>query len=687
MKKYLYAGLLLFTACAFDSPKAPSWDLTLNIPLTDKLYTVREMAESEEDIFVLEEGMIGFRLRGDLEQTKIGDFLTLSENSTEYGIGLAKMHLPAISGGVDNFSFDQLYENARRDHDQIVVVPQFSYRNVRGSTLEDSDFDFVALTAGTAELTVTNSLPVPLVRVALVLIDANTDAGLVSAPIIAKIDAGDSATVTVNLDGKVLPAASYWTLSGESPGSGSEAVRIDQSADVRLSTEIQAFNISKAHSVIPEMQFDHMESLVLEEDAGIEEVAFKNGFLEWNVENTFPLVIDLDFNIESFKHSATGETLVRSVRLGPGEAKTLRVDLDKYIAYLVAASPNTGQTVPVTISGASVGSEGKKVNINAYHQISGQVFFSETEVDYFKGWVNNRGIDLASTDKKMDLPARTDDLKDVEFKSALLNIDLENTIQMPFTFESEITGYRDGETVTFFVNDRITPVRGDGQPDVARIQYDQSNSTILNFVNLLPERYTTKSRVRIGDGQTVAYVDADQYVQADFAFTVPAEVKFKRQTIVLDTSKILVDPEGMPVDNSNQRRVPAETSEKLATAEIMARVNNHLPVGCQLFFHLGYDSTRIVDFPQVVLGPIEIVAGKTNMQGRVIGSSEQEVILKISEDGIEIFSNNTRGPIPVYIATVLKIPESPHTVQVFADDFIQTVSLARIIVKMENENS
>ncbi|MBN1999199.1 hypothetical protein JW935_16695 [candidate division KSB1 bacterium] len=687
MKKKLLFCLFLFTACSLESPKTPSWDIPLNIPLADKNYTVEEMAESEEDIIVLEEGLIGFQLHGDLEKTVIGNFITLSGTNAQYNIGLERMGISDISGGVDEFLFDQLYDNAERDHAKIEPVLPFQFQNIRGTKLEDSDFTFVALNSGWALLTVTNNLPVNLKNVVLILIEETTGIEIIHAPVIPAVNVNDSSSVSVDLSGKVVPPASHWTLSGESPGSGGEPVPINQSDAVRLSTKIKEVNISKANSVLPEMRFEQFESLLLEEKVGMEEVAFQKGFLEWQVENRFPLVIDIDFSVDVFKHKITGQSLIQSVHLDPWEEKTVRVDLSDYVAYLTAASPNSSQTVPVQITGGTLGSNEIKVNINSSHEIIVDVTFTGVEVDYCKGWIDHYEKDLGTTEEQSDLPSRTDDLENVEFKSALLHIRLTNTLQVPFIFESEITGYNDGKAVSFFVSEQVYPTGTDGNPADFIIEYDHNNSTILDFVNLLPETYTAKSRVLLGDGQTIGYLASDQFVETDFTFTIPAKVKFNEQTVVLDTSKILVDPEDMPAHDSGENRVSAETTEKMSTAEILASVTNHLPIGCKVFFHLDHDSTQIVDHPQVVLGPIEIIAGKTNMQGRVVQASEQQVVLKISKDGIEIFSNNSRGPIPVFIATVLKIPESPQTVQVYSEDYIQVVSLARIIVKLDKENS
>jgi hypothetical protein len=52
--------IFLISQCTFKAPKAPSWESQLIIPLIDKQYTMKELAEKEKNLSIDSTGLLEY---------------------------------------------------------------------------------------------------------------------------------------------------------------------------------------------------------------------------------------------------------------------------------------------------------------------------------------------------------------------------------------------------------------------------------------------------------------------------------------------------------------------------------------------------------------------------------------------------------------------------------------------------
>jgi len=71
-------GVLLTSRCSFDEPAAPTWDLSLVVPLADRTYTMTDLADDVDEITVdpTNDNLL-FRHQEEIEPFQVGEYLRI----------------------------------------------------------------------------------------------------------------------------------------------------------------------------------------------------------------------------------------------------------------------------------------------------------------------------------------------------------------------------------------------------------------------------------------------------------------------------------------------------------------------------------------------------------------------------------------------------------------------------------
>ena len=101
------ALLTLIYACSLQNPKAPQWDLPLNIPLVDSTFTLQELVKNTDDIQVLENGLVGFHYEGDFDTTKVGEQLTLPDVAHSYKVAFNTLEISVLAAAFGQYYFSR----------------------------------------------------------------------------------------------------------------------------------------------------------------------------------------------------------------------------------------------------------------------------------------------------------------------------------------------------------------------------------------------------------------------------------------------------------------------------------------------------------------------------------------------------------------------------------------------------
>jgi hypothetical protein len=95
----------LITGCSIEKPKAPRWDLPINIPLTDSTFTLQKLVQNIDDVVVSDYGLLGIKLNGRVDTTRVGPYLTLEDVFYSFAINPGHLTIPVSLPKNQNFSF------------------------------------------------------------------------------------------------------------------------------------------------------------------------------------------------------------------------------------------------------------------------------------------------------------------------------------------------------------------------------------------------------------------------------------------------------------------------------------------------------------------------------------------------------------------------------------------------------
>ncbi len=693
MKKKVAVAVLwgLGISCSWKSPKAPSWETRLHVPLVDRVYTVEEMVNDQEHVVFDENGRLGFHIEENIDATRIGENFKLNGFSQSFQFGLSDMETPTFIVGYDRFYFQQLYPAAAGQNGSSMVVNAASFQRVVGEKHTDPSFHSATIAQGLGKLYIYNRLPVALENVTLQLRDSDTNNILVNTPRLAALAAYDSTVIDVPLDGKRIPERNQWLISGSIKSSGT-AVPIKSAQSVDLVTEIEKVRMSRLDAKIPSvgLMINQTIELLPGMTITVEELAFQKGSVTLNLDNKTPFgSSEVMLQLDQVRDVKTGMPLTFTITLRPFEKTTSTLDLNQYVAKLDLPRDGSQQYLNVMVSGATTDLSDHFVSLDEKSTITATIDFSELVIDHLSGRLAEQQVVLDTMTKSIDLPDRLDDLDNVHFGEAYLTMDIYNTVQLPIRFEGKLWAYNDkGEKVFFSFDQAITP--GGANEVLTRLPvFTNKNSDIVRFMDIRPNLFVATGRAWIGDGVTYGSIKAGDYIRAQVSVDVPAQVSWSAKEFHLDTTQVEIKPAvegGDLYDDGDVVRISGDATDNLVNAKITAKIENHLPVGGSVQLLMAEALQRLYDNPNVVLDEIKLPAAVTDLAGKVMASRNIEVTLQLTPKDMELLKNSGSDLKPVFIAADLKLDGTNNEErQIFSNDYIKIQALLTLDVLVKEK--
>ena len=695
MKKrfyFLFLPLLSFLfvlnlACNVQPPKSPKWDLPVNIPLVDSTFTLRELVKNEDDIKVLENGLVGFHYEGEFDTTRVGDQLTLDDVAHSFQVAFNTLQIPIIAAAFSQYFFSQLSAEAVSKDGQSSTIAPFTFNDVEGLSFSSSELVATKINKGTAQLVINNQLPVALKNVTFKLKDQSTGHFILET-LVANIPALATTNHEFDISGKTISSNTVWIISGESSGSGGATLPINKNAPLEILMNLLNVQVDEIEARLPAIDINEMDNLNLDIGAGIKEAAFKSGIASIHIVNTTPIPAKLNFILNELLDKQTKKPISFTIDLESKGTSTVNYDLSKYVAKMKTAAPGEVQTTPITVTGATFESTDGPVKVQAGNGFQIDFSMKNIVLDYVEGWLSEHQVNLNTTESTINLPEKFGGLEGIHVGDGRLMITIYNTMGIPIRFEGSITGTSEsGKTATFSLNESIHP--GQSGKEVATVipPFTPENSNILAFINLPPKRVLADGKAWVGDGATTGRVSRDDYLRAKYVLESAFKASWEERTINADTTKLSVLPPGYG-DNStdNTTTLNSDVTKDLQKLELHAQIENHLPIGVGIRFRFATDLKNLDKNPDLVLGPIDLPPASVDANGTVTQAVSKESVLSIGGNDVRLFQNTSDTPKPLFIATeVLIYSTNGKEVQVFATDYVRVQAFTKIVNRIGNE--
>ncbi len=661
---------LLVAGCEIAKPELPRYQTRLALPLGEERLDIAEAIEDEDYLIELPDGGLGFEVEGDPELVALD--LDLA----------ADIDPQSVTGDLGNFSLDlgnppsfdfvlsDLYPAATGLDGMTVPVPPFGF-TTESSPEDLEDIDAATLAAGTLTVTVDNGLPVPVSalsgpdRLVLELIDPGTGLALVTVEF-DPIPAFGQAIEAADLAGVVLPGAVAVRLVGGSPGSSGSPVLVDAAAAIAVGAEFTDLEVTAAQAVVGPQTFQTSFGTDLPADYEVERAIIGSGAMQVSVQNqmpipctavvTWPTVVDLD-----------GNPMQAVIPLAGGASDVRGLDFAGYILRAPAGTVLTDITATVDVT--SPGSGGAAVAMDMTMGLRADLSAGRIEFTSVTGVVPETVFDLDPMEEEIDLP---DELNGVSLTRASLVLDLTNSAGIDAAADIVLTGTNgSGVQRTMTVSEPIAAADA-GRATVTSIVMDETNSTIVDFLNNLPTSITLAGSVQLGGNGQVGTVRADDSAEISWRIVAPVEV-------IIASSHLYGDADPLDLDTDTRDLI----ADHLGAAELQLEVFNHLPVGIETRLLFGLDEETVKTSPLLAIGPLTVDAGETDpVTHEVVTPRTSQPLLSLTAEQTQLLA--TEGLLSV-LEVVLPSTDG-QTVRVLTTDYVTIQGLIYVEVDVHDGN-
>ena len=681
----LFLGCVgVFLNCALDQPKAPSWEVDLQVPLTNQSISIHDLLSRQDNVFSYEDGLIGLRAEGNFDTCRVADNLKIPDVEEHIAVDIPNLTIPRLNADDASFTLAELAPDVAAHDGENTYVPSFQFSNVMGYLVPENDVTSIVLTKGDARLVYENNLPVDLVNIVFTLIEPSTGEVKIVSPTIERIAAGHKDSLDVDISGKELTCNGKWYVAGESPGATDHKVKIDAKATVSLLVDFVDFRVNSVTGRGRAFYVEHKDSVTLDQSIQIREAEFKQGTLGFDIKNSLPM--DLDVKIESphIRSLLTNRPLELQFNAPRRSWAKKSIDLRDYKIDFgeLSGSP---QMMQFSFEASGESGDDEIVTVSEQDSISLNFHIQNAVIDRFRGCLDHYAISVAPIEHAVHLPKDLGRFSGLNMADARLDIQFYNAINMPIEMRGKFVGVgKDGASATLEIDSEIQPGRDEEEVLTSLPFESPDNKQILNIVNLMPQQIQFSGSAFIGDGLTEGLITSNSYVRAHYLLETPASLSWKESALLPDTTFLQINPAGIKEADLVKGAVhlDAEKTNVLHAFVISSEIENHLPVGATIEFRLA-DVLSQTEEADLVLSPIEIQAASIDVSGRTEESNKKIAEIKLEGDDAAIFHNNSDEAKLLRLVSKINLHgTNGEKVKVYESDFITINSMAKILVGM-----
>ncbi|VAX21210.1 hypothetical protein MNBD_IGNAVI01-2017, partial [hydrothermal vent metagenome] len=521
--------LLVFLAQGCIEPPdqfiAPIYDVELNFPITDSLYTIDDFLGSDSNLVPSTDpdklGLLYYIKTNEIDPFYVKDNLTLNNIETSNStylkaikikntpyirtyIGISDL-LP-ISGGTD------------------AIIPPFS-SSVNTNFEQIGDFVSVDFESGNMELTVNNNMPVPI-ELSNIIIKNSIDGSIIGEHSVspAVVAPYDSVKINFPLADKHVSDTLEVEGTVSSDGSNGEIVTIPEDANILISLRFTDFILDKVTAILPEQDAIQVDSsIVINDSTKLETAIFDEGNVSIVIDNSIDLDINVWFQIQNIKlpdGTPYSETFLvtRSTNNQIFQIESLKgwkVESDnpgelinelKYSFRISSDATNDERTISQTDS------------VNVHFSINNVV------LSYAKGLIKPTSFDIAPSELNIDLGNIEDKLS---FDSLFINdpsvkLKINSSINFDVLLNGKITGYSDNITKELSITLDL--------PAMVHKEFDLKDQGMSEFINSfmksgsIPTKFVFSGEGIVNPNYVIGSVSKSDSVAGSTNFELPLEL-------------------------------------------------------------------------------------------------------------------------------------------------------------------
>lgn len=621
-------------------PVLPSWDVRTNVPLVSVDQTIERLIQQGGSFEIDERGdnTLVIQRNFPLRQISVGDSLRLGEVRFAFSksLGLLLYDIPNI------FNKDVALGSAFPGlTNGTYVVPPLDNANLVDVTVDLRQyFQSVRFADGRIILAAKNNFPVPVTMtqpLRIMDIDGNV---LKSVSMPMRIEVGEQKDLTpISLAGLTLPGMLKISFPFSTPGSNGEPVAVDRGQSMSLQASIVGTKIDEVVANVPTQEASYEEFASIN-DAGIKLVIghVKSGTLDIDITNHVPVGATIDVRVDGVQRN--GEKVERSVTIQPRAKTFISIPLAGY-----ELTPIDQTKLKYTVHVKTL-VPGSTVTLRSSDSIAVVATLKNVTFKSLRGLLEARSM-IVDQMQSFDASTIANFTGSFQFTGARMWLDVSNGVALPVQFSGgNVTGINSQTSRQAKVSVPQTFIAAKSKTRLAFS--DQEVLTFLNtFGSQFPNKFLVQGSMIVNPENRYGEVSDADSLSTTLGLELPLRFALKDGAFT-DTTAFTLD---------------AETKQRIGqmrTGKLYFLCENGLPVGVTVRPEI-VDANGSVLFTPPAESPITVVAGTTNEQGFVVGTTKNEVSLVLGQADFAKLKNaaalrytilfNTQGSAAVTIRT------------------------------------
>ncbi len=660
---------LPFASCRLSPPQAPRWDTSITLPIISQNYSMQKLIAEQNNLYADRDGLVHFLSESELDSFSVGDRLAIGAVDTSFVTTFGRYTMPSPGSSSAQIALRQLYPASVNLAGQTARIPAFSFSLPLLALPQYDNYLEVQSANGTLTVALRNGMATPIGPLQYEILNGVNGTTIAVVEFETEIPPGGEMTRAAGFAGKTFGNSLAFRLSGRSPGSRSNSVRIDPDSKLTTTLTLSALQVARATGKIGSLTIrdageadmgDSLHIVTANLKSATISIAAQGNFLV----NTWLVVVLPDF------YTSSNAPFQDSLLLAANGRMSKDFNLAGHSFRPMAAAFGQ-QKIRFRWRIRTGNTPNEMVTIDSNDFIRAAFKSSKIVFSRLTGGFNAKTIDLTPKKFKLDLPAGLDSLRLAEVS---LHVILRNGINFPVHTDFQVEGVSNqGRPVQLNVRSDIKPGQPNGAPVESQITLHRGNSNIVQFLNALPKSITVSGNVTFGALAYIGMIRHTDEVSGALRFDAPLALAIPAQRVESEVDALMID-----------KSVRDRLKENLHRGKITARLANHLPLGASISLNLAQKNSEVFTAPDLIIGPFTLA--KPNLDantGRVIRAITNDVEITLTEAQLALFQKS-----PLYTGVLIELPGTQgKIVRVFADDYVGLQALAEMALTVDEGNS
>ena len=451
-----------------------------------------------------------------------------------------------LSDIVNGFTNPVVKTTFTANYGRSTVLPPFTETANSTTSLDDlTEFTTVTLTSGVLAVTVQNQFPFGLQNLNIEILDRGNGNALLTTLTFATIAAGGTATTTGDLSNKTFSnQLAYRVPTISSPGTGAMPVLIDPNATINVEVKSQNFKIKSGRFkfVQTTLAADTVVSSITtgNPDQKLKEITIKSANAAYTINSPAGVSFQLDLLFPSI--TVNGVAVTKRIDV-TNTTTTGSISFTNAIADLSTIAAQPYNQLPVIAKAVLLASPGY-VTLNPNSVITINTTFGGFEIGGAKGQFGTFNIAIPPVSKRFgyDFSYLSNTSKALKFDNPTIKLRYTNSFGIPIKANLSVSATGVLGTPQALNPPQIGinyPLIGQiGQTLTNAFTIDKNNSTIVDFMSILPNLITYSGNVSVNstNPNELNFFTANSSINMGIDVALP--LKFSSENLILrDTFK------------------------------------------------------------------------------------------------------------------------------------------------------